>query len=38
VRYYGAFVELWRDADPVLQPLVADVRARIAQLTGERRR
>jgi tetratricopeptide (TPR) repeat protein len=36
VEYYGKFVEVWKDADPELQPVVADVRARIAQLVGER--
>ncbi len=36
VRLYNEFVELWKDADPELQPVVADVRARIAQLVGER--
>lgn len=36
VQYYNRFVELWSDADPELQPLVEDVRNRIARLTGER--
>jgi tetratricopeptide (TPR) repeat protein len=31
-RHYTAFVALWRDADPALQPAVAEVRARLAQL------
>jgi hypothetical protein len=31
-REYQAFVELWRDADAELQPLVADVRQRISRL------
>jgi eukaryotic-like serine/threonine-protein kinase len=30
--YYGRFVELWKDADPELQPKVADVRRRIERL------
>ena len=34
-EYYGRFVELWKDADPELQPVVRDVRARIARLAGE---
>ncbi len=33
--YYGRFVDLWKNADPELQPLVRDVRARIIRLTGE---
>jgi tetratricopeptide (TPR) repeat protein/tRNA A-37 threonylcarbamoyl transferase component Bud32 len=35
VEYYAKFVELWKDADPELQPLVEDVRRRIARLVGE---
>jgi tetratricopeptide (TPR) repeat protein len=38
VEYYNAFVELWQDADPELQPQVAEVRRRIARLVGEPRR
>ena len=30
--YYGKFVELWRNADPELQPSVAAARARLASL------
>jgi len=37
VEYYNRFVELWRDADPALQPYVEDVRGRIVRLVGERR-
>jgi tetratricopeptide (TPR) repeat protein len=33
--HYGAFVELWRDADPEYQPTVEDVRGRIARLAAE---
>ena len=36
VEYYDRFVNLWTDADPELQPVVRDVRARIAQLVAER--
>jgi tetratricopeptide (TPR) repeat protein len=35
--YYGRFVELWKGADPELQPAVREVRARMAVLAGERR-
>ena len=31
-RYYGAFVQLWAQADPELQPQVRAVQARIAKL------
>ncbi len=37
VEYYDRFVELWRDADPELQPRVRDVRQRIARLVGNSR-
>ena len=33
--HYGAFVELWREADPEYQPRVQEVRDRMARLTGE---
>lgn len=33
---YRQFVELWKDADPELQPVVQDVRERIAKLEGRR--
>jgi tetratricopeptide (TPR) repeat protein len=35
---YGRFVALWKDADPVLQPTVREVRTRMAQLAGEGKR
>jgi tetratricopeptide (TPR) repeat protein len=34
---YGRLVTLWKDADPVLQPQVREVRARMAKLAGEPR-
>jgi len=34
-EYYNRFVELWKDADPELQPGVREVRARLARLAGE---
>jgi len=37
IEYYNAFVEQWASADQELQPLVADVRARIARLVRENR-
>ena len=37
LEYYGKFVDLWKDADPELQPRVADVRKRIAELTAKER-
>jgi tetratricopeptide (TPR) repeat protein len=37
LQYYGLFVELWRNADPDLQPAVREVKQRMAQLAGEPR-
>ncbi len=34
-EYYGRFVDLWKDADPELQPMVREVRTRLARLAGE---
>jgi eukaryotic-like serine/threonine-protein kinase len=35
-EYYARFVELWRDADPELQPQVQSARERLAALAPER--
>ena len=35
IHYYNEFVELWKNADPELQPQVEDVKQRIAKLIGE---
>jgi tRNA A-37 threonylcarbamoyl transferase component Bud32/tetratricopeptide (TPR) repeat protein len=37
LAYYQRFVELWRNADPELQPTVREVRERMADLAGEPR-
>jgi len=37
MEYYGKFVELWKDADPVLQPQVEAARRALAWLMGEAR-
>jgi eukaryotic-like serine/threonine-protein kinase len=34
LQHYRAFVDLWKNADPELQPRVAEVRARIARLSA----
>ncbi len=34
LQYYGRFVDLWKNADAELQPVVRDVRARLARLAG----
>jgi len=35
LEYYGRFVDLWREADPELQPAVREVKQRMAKLAGE---
>jgi len=34
-RYYQKFIDLWRDADPDLQPQVAEVKQKLAKVVGE---
>lgn len=36
--YYSRFIALWQDADPELQPKVAEAKARLARLTADERR
>ena len=38
LAHYRAFIELWQDADPELQPKVTDARQRMALLTKGRDR
>ena len=33
IENYRAFIELWKNADPELQPRVADAKRRLARLT-----
>jgi len=35
IEHYSRFLKLWKDADPVLQPTVREVRGRLARLAGE---
>jgi tetratricopeptide (TPR) repeat protein len=35
LEYYGQFVDLWKNADPELQPKVKEFRRRISELAGE---
>ncbi|MEO8139760.1 MAG: tetratricopeptide repeat protein, partial [Gemmatimonadota bacterium] len=35
IENYTRFVDLWKDADPVLQPAVREVKDRLAKLAGE---
>jgi tetratricopeptide (TPR) repeat protein len=36
LTHYNAFVELWKDADPELQPRVRDVRSRVERIQRRR--
>jgi hypothetical protein len=36
--HYSAFIELWKTADPELQPRVQDVKRRLARLTDKGQR
>ena len=36
VEYYSRFMDLWTEADADLQPIVEDIRGRVARLVGER--
>jgi tetratricopeptide (TPR) repeat protein len=38
MSHYLKFIDLWKDADPELQPKVAEVRARIARLKDQERK
>ena len=35
IEYYSRFIELWKDADPELQPAVQNTRERLARLVEE---
>jgi hypothetical protein len=37
IAHYSKFVELWKDADPELQPKVAEVKRRLAELSKAER-
>ena len=37
IRYYREFIDLWKDADPELQPQVREARATLERLTREAR-
>jgi hypothetical protein len=34
--YYGRFINLWKNADPELQPQVKEIKDRLAKLVGEK--
>jgi len=35
LEYYGRLLDLWKDADPILQPKIRDIRDRVGRLAGE---
>jgi hypothetical protein len=35
LNYYGKLIDMWKEADPELQPVVRNVRERMARLAGE---
>jgi tetratricopeptide (TPR) repeat protein len=35
LEYYGKFIDLWKNADPELQPRVTEIRRRVAELSRE---
>jgi tetratricopeptide (TPR) repeat protein len=37
IDYYSRLLDLWKDADPVLQPRIRDIRERVGKLAGEGR-
>jgi tetratricopeptide (TPR) repeat protein len=37
IEYYTKLLDLWQDADPVLQPRIKDIRERVGKLAGEGR-
>ncbi|MBL8980284.1 MAG: hypothetical protein JNM53_17865, partial [Gemmatimonadetes bacterium] len=37
IEHYTRLLDLWKDADPVLQPTVREIRGRLARLAGESR-
>jgi hypothetical protein len=38
LSHYLAFIALWKDADPELQPKVAEVKARVARMKDSEHR
>ena len=38
ITHYQQFIELWKNADPELQPLVAETKRKLARLTASEKR